>query len=213
MMSIGVLNLPRLPRSGAARTSRRTRGSCPTAGRRAPIRRTTVPRSCAYMLSKFQTPQCVMSVLNCVVLTAKPVHHVAAERRARRGHAVLVDVRQFLEVIDALHQIVVALAAPVAADFIDVLLAEAGAAARIGQGDDVALRRPQFAGSSDSSSRPPTRLAGRRGRDRRAAISSSGRSRAASGSTSASSAALDLDLHALGARQVEFGEQACRWPG
>src|SRR5207253_3099183 len=42
------------------------------------------------------------------------------------------------------HEVLVALAAPVAADLLDVLLAEAGAAARVGQGDDVALRRPQF---------------------------------------------------------------------
>src|SRR5213078_4247656 len=74
----------------------------------------------------------------------EPVLHVAAERRPRRADAVLIDIGQRLQVIGALHEVVVALAAPVAADLVHEFLAEAGRAARVRQRDDVALRRPQL---------------------------------------------------------------------
>src|SRR5579885_679897 len=62
----------------------------------------------------------------------EPIHHVAAERRTGGAHALLVDVRQLLQVIDAFHEVVITLAAPIAADLFDVLLAKAGRAARVG---------------------------------------------------------------------------------
>ena len=42
---------------------------------------TELLRRIEYMLSKFHTPQCVISVLNFGVLTANQFIHVAAERR------------------------------------------------------------------------------------------------------------------------------------
>src|SRR6266542_1861707 len=82
--------------------------------------------------------------LEAVRVDREPVHHVAAERRARSADAVLIDPRLLVEPVQALHEVVVALAAPVAADLIDVLLAEAGRAARIGQSHDVALGCPKL---------------------------------------------------------------------
>src|SRR5439155_18540085 len=61
-----------------------------------------------------------------------------------RAHAGGVDVRLLLEVLDAGDEVLVALAAPIAGDLVGVLLAEAGRAARVRQGDDVPLGRPQF---------------------------------------------------------------------
>src|SRR5262249_9168002 len=82
--------------------------------------------------------------LEAIGVHRKPHHHVAAERRPRGADALPVHVRQLLDVIEPLHQIAIALAAPVAGDLIDELLPKPGRAARIRQHDDVALRRPHL---------------------------------------------------------------------
>src|SRR5262249_39926800 len=61
-----------------------------------------------------------------------------------RGHAVAVDLRKLFQIIDAGHQVFVDPAAPILADLVDVLLAEAGTAARIGHRDDIALGGPDL---------------------------------------------------------------------
>src|SRR5947209_3316872 len=52
----------------------------------------------------------------------EPVHHVTTKRGPGGAHALAVDVGQLLQVIGTLHQVVVALAAPIAGNLIDVLL-------------------------------------------------------------------------------------------
>ncbi len=77
-------------------------------------------------------------------ITLEPVHHVTTKRRAGGEHAVGVDVRLLFEKLQTSHQVDITSAAPVTADLIGVLLAEARAASWIRRGDDVALSRPDL---------------------------------------------------------------------
>src|SRR5690242_11940989 len=77
-------------------------------------------------------------------IALEPVHHVPTERSASRRHSLGVNVGERFQVLDTLHQVLKAFAAPVATDLIDKLLPKTGATARIGQGDDIPLRCPYF---------------------------------------------------------------------
>ena len=93
-----------------------------------------------------------------------PVGHEAAVAGAERALAGLVDEGVFgFGVVEALHQVDVGAAAPVAGDLVDELLAVAGGAAAVDADDDVAVGGEEFASSSGRSRRLPRRSAGRRG--------------------------------------------------
>src|SRR5579859_2879716 len=69
-----------------------------------------------------------------------PVHHVSAVRGAQRALAVLVNERiRAFGIVESQHQVLIRLAAPIAADFVNELLPVAGRAARVDQDHYVAV--------------------------------------------------------------------------
>lgn len=79
-----------------------------------------------------------------VGLSGEPVHHVAPEGGSGGEHAFVVDPRLLFHVSESGHEVDEASSAPVAADLIAVFLAEACAAAGVGQADDITLSGPDL---------------------------------------------------------------------
>ena len=79
--------------------------------------------------------------LEAVRVARDPVHHVAAVGRARGADPFTVNVGQGDEVIQPLHDVLVALTAPILADRVHELLPESFAPVKVGDEDHVARRR------------------------------------------------------------------------
>ncbi len=101
--------------------------------------------------------------LEAVGVGEDPVGHEAAVAGAEGALAVLVDEAVvLLGVVEALHQVDVRAAAPVAGDLFEELLAVACGAARVDHHHYISVGGEELAGSSGRTRRLPRRPAGRR---------------------------------------------------